>query len=173
MSEELRVPVVAAPSVADAVAGARVITLVTRATAPILHTDMVEPGSHINAVGAITPERAELDAGVVDRCDLIVTDSIDQARRLASELIEHWRDRPEAWDAMRPLSFVVAQDVGRPPGADLTLFRPMGIGLADVAIGARVLASAEAANAGRQLPQPEKAQPRLLSRLAAQEEARS
>ncbi len=47
-----------AASVEDAVAGAHIVTTATRATEPFLHAGSVEPGSLVNAVGAITPERA-------------------------------------------------------------------------------------------------------------------
>jgi ornithine cyclodeaminase len=117
---------IATDSVAAAVDGAGVVTTVTRATVPFLDASMVAGGTHVNAVGAITPERAELCPDLVDRC-LIVTDSVEQARRLASEV--------EGRDLV-PLSSLV----GRPrPAADVTLFKAMGIGLADVALGRAIL----------------------------------
>jgi len=41
-----------------------------------------------------------------------------------------------------------------PRFADVTLFRAMGIGLADVALGAEVVRRAAASGAGRPLPAP-------------------
>jgi ornithine cyclodeaminase len=120
------VEAIAADSVAAAVDGAGVVTTVTRATVPFLDASMVASGTHVNAVGAITPERAELCPDLVHRC-LVVTDSVEQARRLASEV--------EGRDLV-PLSSLV----GRPrPAADVTLFKAMGIGLADVALGRAIL----------------------------------
>ncbi len=69
---------------------------------------------------------AYLAADLVDRA-LVVVDSIEQARSLASE-----GDGRELW----PLSSLV----GAPrPAADITLFKAMGIGLADVALGRAIL----------------------------------
>lgn len=123
---ELLVEAVVTGSVAEAVDGAGVITTATRATEPFLAASMVASGAHVNAIGAITPERAELHADLVDR-SFVVTDSVDQARALAREV-----DGRE----LRALSSLV----GSPrPAADLTLFKAMGIGLADVALGRAIL----------------------------------
>jgi ornithine cyclodeaminase len=134
-----------AASAAEAVAGAPIVTTATRARSPILESAMVEAGTHINAVGAITPERGEVHPDVVSRCDVVAADSPAAASRLAREL---------AGVTTVPLSAIVAAGTGRPAGADLTLFRAMGIGLADVALGAELAARAGAAGAGRPVPQP-------------------
>jgi ornithine cyclodeaminase len=120
----------ACDSVEAAVDGAGVITTATRATAPFLEASMVAAGAHVNAIGAITPERAELAADLVDRA-LLVTDSVESAMRLAREVAD--RD-------LRPLSALLAD--GTRPEADVTVFKAMGVGLADVALGRAILEGA-------------------------------
>ncbi len=138
--------VVVAPAVADAVAGAGVVTTATRARSPIVSAAMLSTGAHVNAVGAITPDRAEIDIDVLDRCAVVAADDPDAARRLAREL---------AGDTtITPLSAIVAGGRGRPEGADVSLFRAMGIGLADVALGAELVRRAAASGTGRPLPGP-------------------
>lgn len=123
---DLLIEAVIADSVTEAVDGVGVITTATRATEPFLAGSMVAPGTHVNAIGAITPERAELFADLVDR-SFVVTDSVEQARALAREV-----DGRE----LHALSSLV----GSPrPAADLTLFKAMGIGLADIALGRAIL----------------------------------
>jgi alanine dehydrogenase len=128
---------------------------VSRATEPFLRSADVRPGTHVNAVGAITPERRELAPDVLERCTLIAADSVPAAVRLAREL------QDVAPDRIVPLSAVVAGTVGRPVDADLTLFKAMGIGLADLALGDEVLRRALSAGRGRPFPQPERLDPRL------------
>jgi alanine dehydrogenase len=123
---ELGVEAVDAASVVEAADGAGVVTTATRATEPLLHAAMVASGAHVNAIGAITPERAEIAADLVARA-FVVTDSIESARALASEVGD--RD-------LVALSSLVG---GARPAADVTLFKAMGIGLADVALGRAVL----------------------------------
>jgi ornithine cyclodeaminase len=121
-----RVDAIACGSVEAAVDGAGVITTATRATKAFLSSAMVETGAHVNAIGAITPERAEVAADLVHR-SLLVTDSVESAMRLAREVAD--RD-------LRPLSSLVGQ---ARPSVDVTVFKAMGIGLADVALGRAIL----------------------------------
>lgn len=141
-----------ADTVAEASAAADVVTTVSRARQPFLDASMVRAGAHINAVGAISPERAELDADLVEKAGVVVVDSEPAARRLAREV--------RGVDRLVPLSEVVDRDDAR-DGADLTVFKAMGIGLADLALGAEILDRARARGAGRPVPHPERAAPRL------------
>lgn len=124
--DELGVEAVECASMAEAADGAGVITTATRATEPFLRADDVQAGAHVNAVGAITPERAELTPDLIDRA-FIATDSIDSARALGAEV--RGRD-------LVALSSLVG---GPRPDADVTVFKAMGIGLADLALGRAVL----------------------------------
>lgn len=145
--------VVTAASVEAAVDGASIVTTATRAKEPFLDAAALEAGAHVNAIGAITPERRELTDDVVARCAVVAADSPDAARRLSAEV--------NTADSVRALSDVVAEAAGRPGGADLTLFKAMGIGLADVAVGVEVLERVRANGGGRTFPHPGKAQPKL------------
>lgn len=153
---DLGVKAVEAGTVAEAVADCPVVTTVTRAREPFLAAVDLAPGTHVNAVGAISPERRELDADVVPRCSVIAADSPDTARRLSTEVADAGE--------ITSLSALIAEEAHRPAGADLTLFKAMGIGLADLALGAEVLRRAAGAGAGRPLPHPTKTMPRLTRR---------
>ena len=69
-----------ASSVAQAVEGAAIVTLVTRATKPILASGMLAAGTHVNAVGAISPERTEFEPALLSRCAAVVADSVPQVQ---------------------------------------------------------------------------------------------
>ncbi|HEV2364737.1 MAG TPA: hypothetical protein VGS12_11140 [Caulobacteraceae bacterium] len=132
-----------------AVAGAPVITLITRATTPFLTADMPVRGAHINAMGAITPERREFHPELLGRCAVIAVDSVGQARTLAAELVGASGPPP-----LRPLADLVDAGGGRPPGADLTLFKSLGVGLADLALAEAMYRRAQTAKLGRTLARP-------------------
>lgn len=148
----LGVPCRPADTVEDAVAGADIVTLVTRATAPVLGSAMVEPGAHVNAIGAVTPERTEFEASLLDRCTRVVADSVEQARALASELRSYFGDDEDGWMSVVPLCDAVAGDERRPPDADVTLFKSLGLGLSDLAVGLAVLQRASDGELGLRLP---------------------
>jgi ornithine cyclodeaminase/alanine dehydrogenase-like protein (mu-crystallin family) len=154
-------PVVTAGSIAEAVEGATVVTVVTRATEPVLTANMLTRGAHINTVGAIVPSRAELAGDVLARASLIVADSVPQARKLSRELMDFFRDDAEGWARVRPLSSVVEARAPRAASDDLTVFKALGMGISDLALGIELYRRAVTSHLGRAFEHPQKVQPRL------------
>jgi len=162
-SVEAELGVRAAPfdSVPAAVEGASIITLVTRATEPFLSSAMVARGAHINAIGAVVPERIEFEPKMLARCAQVVADNIAQVRNLSSEFTAYYGSDERAWAAVTPLSAVIADKMKRPAGADLTMFKAMGMGISDLSLGVEVLRMADEKGLGRRIPHPVRAKPKL------------
>jgi len=159
--EELGVDAIEATSIADAVKDAPIVTAVTRAREPFLTSAMVARGAHVNAVGAITPGGAEIATDLVARCTRVVVDSPPQARRLSRELIDCYGTDEERWKTVRPLSAVVAARQPRTAADDLTLFKSLGMGISDLALGIEVYDRAIRQGVGRSFEHPKTAAPRL------------
>lgn len=159
VTAELGITAKAMRTVEEAVDGSSIVTLVTRARTPFLGPSMVIAGAHINAVGAIVRDRAEFDPALLDRCDVITADSVAQARELSSELRQHFQTDAD-WQRVEPLSEVIARRAERPAGADCTLLKAMGIGIADVALGNRCHELALRRGLGREIPIPRRVAPR-------------
>jgi ornithine cyclodeaminase len=155
------IALVEARSVEEAVKDAPIVTLVTRARTPVLTARMIAPGTHLNAVGAITPEREEFTQDVFDRVSAIAVDMVDSVKSLSAEFQKRFGSGD--WSSVRPLSELVAAKARRPKGADVTLFKAMGMGLSDLALGIEILNRVRARNGGRPFPHPKPAQPRLVS----------
>jgi alanine dehydrogenase len=166
---ELGLEAIEAPSAAAAVEGAPIVTLVTRATAPIVAAGMLARGAHVNAIGAITLEREELAQDVFGRASRIAVDSLPAAQRLSKELAARFGGPGAAWDAVLPLARVVATGARRRAGEDLSIFKAMGMGISDLALGAELYARAVRAGKGRPFPHPQRAKPciRVSKRAAA------
>jgi ornithine cyclodeaminase len=147
-----------AASVEAALDGAPIVTLVTRARQPFLSAGLLGRGTHLNAVGAITPEREEFTQDVFDRTDAIAVDNLGSVQALSAEFRRRFA---EDWSAVRPLSALVAGGMRRPPAADLTLFKAMGMGLSDLALGIEILTRVRQSGGGRPLPHPQRMAPRL------------
>lgn len=147
-----------AATVADAVRDADVVTLVTRATAPFLTSAMVARGTHVNALGAITPERAEFEAGLLGRCAVLAVDNLDQVRALSSEFRAYFNAPGRDESRVTRLSALLAGGQTRPKDADLTLFKAMGMGISDLAVGLRCYRRAVERGVGRTMPHPERAE---------------
>ena len=161
LRSELRRDVLDAGSVAQAVAGAPIVTLATRATAPILEAAALAGAAHVNAIGAISPERAEIARDVLERAQRVVVDDVPAARGLSRELGEFFGGSDASWKAVETLAQVVAQR--RPPSeGGLTLFKAMGTGVADLALGVEVLHRVRRAGGGREIAERSRMRPRLL-----------
>lgn len=157
--DELGLECRATASVEEAVAGAGIVTLVTRATEPVLTERMVEPGVHVNAVGAIDLARREFEPGILDRCATVATDSLSQVRNLSSELRQCFGDDPGAWARVRELGDVVAGGTGGRDPSAVTMFKGMGSGVEDLALGSAVLE--RLGSASRVIERHGRAAPRL------------
>lgn len=121
---------------ADAAVGqADIVSCATPSTEPLFDPRSVRPGTHVNAVGAFTPEMAELAPGLVERA-YIVVDDVDAAAAEAGDLIRADRE-PNA--TLRDLL-----DGHAPPiREDVTVFKSVGVAAQDVAAAGRALANAE------------------------------
>jgi ornithine cyclodeaminase len=133
--DQLGLVVDVAPTIEAATAGAAIVTVVTRARDPFLGIDHLAVGAHLNAVGALLPDNAELRPGVLAAADVIATDSVENARRASREFREHFG---EDQGAPTPLADVVAGKTTRPERPRLTVFKSVGMGLSDLAV-ARLL----------------------------------
>jgi ornithine cyclodeaminase len=154
------IALVDAESVEQAVKDAPIVTAVTRAREPIITARMLAKGTHFNAVGAITPEREEFTQDVFDRVDQIAVDMVESVKSLSAEFRKRFVDGD--WSKVRPLSELVAAKSTRPQHADLTLFKAMGMGLSDLALGIEILSRVRSTGGGRAFPHPKPAQPRLI-----------
>lgn len=162
LRKEFELEVTPARSVADAVKDANVITVVTRATEPVLSAEMIDRGAHVNAIGAIVPSRAEIAANVLARCSRIVVDSVAQAQKLSRELIQFMGppDR-EGWKQVMSLAELVTARESRAPGDDITLFKSLGMGISDLALGIQLYQKALERGLGLELSHPQRVPPRL------------
>jgi len=158
--EKFDIEIVEAQSVESAAADAQVVTTVTRATQAFLPASALARGAHVNAVGAITEERIELADDVFARCTRAVVDDPGAAKRLSTEFMRAFGTR-DAWNEVTPLCDVVAQGLARTSADDLTVFKAMGMGVSDLALGMRLYELARNAGFGAPLPQPRREPPRL------------
>jgi alanine dehydrogenase len=149
--------VVEKDSVEDAVKDAPIITTVTRAKEPFLTADMITPGTHLNAAGAIITGFAEITSDVVARADKVVVDNLEGCRADSRELQSFYDAEGGDWNDVIELSQIVGRGDKRPAGTDLTLFKWMGVGLADLAAGIEIFNRATAKGMGRALPHPGRA----------------
>jgi alanine dehydrogenase len=147
-------------SLADAVKNAGILTLITRARAPFLDASMIARGTHINAAGAILPGNSEFHPSLFERATLIAVDSVANARKASTEFREHFGTDDENWSKVRTLGALLAQHPQRAADTDLTLFKPMGMGLSDLCVAALVYEQVLARGTGVALDRGQRQPPR-------------
>jgi ornithine cyclodeaminase/alanine dehydrogenase-like protein (mu-crystallin family) len=127
-----------------AVEGASIIATATWAKDPVIESEWVMPGAHINAMGSNHPQRRELPAALVERADVIVVDAMDAAKVEAGDLLMTWGRDP--WpDKVLELKDAVA----RVDEAHVTVFKSVGLGVEDVTAAGYVYEQAMARGLGR------------------------
>lgn len=136
-AEPLGVLVQAAHSAEEAVRGADIIVTATNSREPVLEAGWVAPGVHINAMGSNQSKRRELPAELVRRAELIVADSVEQARIESGDLLMALDEA--GWQRVHELKDVTARP--EPAGA-ITIFKSNGLAVEDVAAAAHVYESA-------------------------------
>jgi len=161
VESELGIEAIAAASIEEAVRQVPIVTVVTRATQPIVSAVMLDRGTHINTIGAIVPSRAELAADVLARSTAVVADSVPQAQKLSREMIEFFGPGPDNWNGVASLASLVASGRIRADNDDLTVFKSLGMGISDLSLGIELYRRAREKGLGREFPHPKKIAPRL------------
>jgi len=106
--------------------------------------------------------RAEIAPDVLERCDRIVVDSVSQAQKLSRELIDFFGTADQdGWQRVKSLANLVAAGETRVAQDDLTLFKSLGMGISDLALGIELYQKARAMGLGREFAQPQRVTPRL------------
>ena len=148
---------VALSSAEEATDHAGVVVTATRAGEPLVRASMLAERAHVNAVGAITPECAELEPTVIARARRVVSDDVAAARARA-------RRELSATDAPHLVSLanLVAGKCG-PASGGLSVFKPVGSAITDLALAELVIQRARAKGLGRPLTTSANAEPRIWS----------
>jgi alanine dehydrogenase len=153
MEKELGVEVVPVPSGEACVADADVVVTITKSAEPVCRAAWLAPGAHVNAAGANSADRREVDAETVLRAAVKLTDHLEQAKVEAGEFRDLVAAGKLAWSDIRELGeLVTGKAKGRTSASELTLFKSLGIALEDVAFAELVYRRALAAKAGRPIP---------------------
>ena len=152
MAEELGITVEAVASAEDAVAQAQIVCAITNSREPVFDGTKLTPGTHVNAAGSNGWIRREVDDETIKRSDLVVVDSLSDAKNECGELIWAAERRIFRWETAVELRDVAGGRVaGRPSPRAITLFESQGLAIEDVAAGMHVYRKAQERGIGREV----------------------
>jgi len=152
MSKVCEIEVVPVAKAEEAAREHDIVITATSAREPVLMGEWVSPGQHLNIVGSNFIAKSEIDVEVVRRANLICIDSRDQGKLEAGDFSAALDQRVIDWYDIQDLGCIVANRIpGRESPEDVTLFKSLGIGLEDIAVGAVVFELAKQAGLGKWL----------------------
>lgn len=136
----------------EAVRGCDIVCAATTTKEPVVRADWLEPGMHVNSVGANAPVKREVESAAFARCR-VVLDFREQVLGEAGDLMAAIRDGEFEADSIHAeLGDIVAGRVaGRESPEDITLFKSVGVAIEDVACAAFVHEQAKERGLGRTL----------------------
>ena len=152
MGQGLAIEVNVAGTPSEAVAQADVICTATTSSAPVFADTDVRPGTHINAVGAYTPQMQEIPGETVQRAKVVI-DHREASLAEAGDLLipledgvieeEHiYAELGEICAGLKP---------GRTSPDEVTLFKSVGVAVQDVAAASAVLRAAKRRGLGTEV----------------------
>jgi ornithine cyclodeaminase len=130
---ESGLPAEAAPSLSAALAHADIVTCATTAREPVLRSEWIRAGTHIDLVGGFTRDMREADDDLVARASVFV-DTHAGALAEAGDLVQPIERGRVAKDHVRAelATLVRGEDSGRRAADEVTLFKSVGTALEDL-----------------------------------------
>jgi ornithine cyclodeaminase/alanine dehydrogenase len=134
-SEKLGVNVEVLSSADDVVERSDVVVTSTTSSTPVFSSSSLRKGTHLNVIGAFTPETREVDSETVKKACLFV-DSYEGALREAGDLLIPMEEGVISREDIRAeLSEVVTGVMpGRATEDEITLFKSVGFAIEDAAV---------------------------------------
>lgn len=136
LQAELGISCAVAPSPEAVCAEAEIITTVTPSTSPVLQAAWIRPGTHINAFGADTRGKQELDTRILAGGALLVVDDLAQCTVMGET--QHLPGDPAAYVHATLGQVVTGERPGRTDEAQVTVFDATGVSVQDLIV-ARML----------------------------------
>ena len=136
MGEKLGLDVKAVDNAKKAVEGADIVVTVTPSREPIVKSEWIRPGVHINAIGADAPGKEELDPELLKRAKIVV-DDLEQASHSGEINVPLAKGIITKEDIWAELGDVVAGlKPGRTSPDDITIFDSTGLAIQDAVTAA-------------------------------------
>jgi alanine dehydrogenase len=145
----------AVPDATDAVGAATVVLAAARSRAelPILHGDWLAPEVSVVSIGSTVPSQREIDVTVVQACDLIVCDAVDEVVEQTGDMLAAARAGIAFGDRTFSLHQLVSGQLDeRLARAPRRLFKSVGGGVQDVVVAEVIVR--RALEAGLTVPLP-------------------
>ncbi|MGC9517414.1 MAG: alanine dehydrogenase [Methanomicrobiales archaeon] len=133
ISKKFGIEASAVYNVKDAVTGADVVTTTTPSRLPIVKSEWVEEGTHINAIGADAPGKQELESELLLKSKIVI-DEWEQATHSGEINVPLERGVIKKEDVYSKLGdIIINKKPGRDNEQEITVFDSTGLAVQDIA----------------------------------------
>jgi ornithine cyclodeaminase/alanine dehydrogenase-like protein (mu-crystallin family) len=151
LDREVRPHVLAAATVAEAVAGADIVATCTASPSPLVEAGQLGPGATVISIGSITPDRSEVGLGVL--AGTVVVDHPPAALDHAGPVIQALAAGLLRQSDLVGLGEVAAGHLpGRQGPDDLVFYNSLGLGVQDAAAAWAIVERARRLGVGTRVP---------------------
>jgi len=126
----------AAVSAQEAVEQVDLVICATNSKTPVLETNWLSPGTHVNALGPKILNAHELPTDIAGRVTFLATDSIEQANGYPEP---HFLAGTSAWRRLQDLATLVAAPAQARPDDGISLFSSCGLAGTEILVAAHLL----------------------------------
>ena len=140
----------AAPSFEEAVRGADVVAATTHATEPVVLREWLEPGAHVNSVGANPAGAGEVDPAIVRDAAVVAVEYRESTLAPPPAGASEFRDGAPP-EVVELGELVAGTKQGRTSPEQISLYKSVGVAVQDAAAAALVLAAAREQSVGREV----------------------
>ncbi|MEO0636842.1 MAG: ornithine cyclodeaminase family protein [Pseudomonadota bacterium] len=136
-STELRVE--ATGDLPAAIRSADLVSAATLSTEPLIFADDVQPGTHVDLVGAFSPDMRESEGRLLGLAE-VYADTMAGVESEAGDVIQAVRENHLAFAEIKADLFDLARGhhPGRSPETDITVFKSVGAAIEDLAAAAAI-----------------------------------
>ncbi len=147
--KNLQIPVKVMANPRDVVIDSDILVTVTTSVVPVFDGHDLKTGTHINAVGAFTPEMREIDEMTVKKSKIVV-DTYEGCMAEAGDLLIPMRDGKLSKESIYADlgEIVLGQKPGRIKEEEITLFESVGFALEDLVTACLAYQKAKAKGVG-------------------------
>lgn len=133
MGAETGIEVIAAGEAESAVRQADIICCATTSAGPVFDAGWVQPGAHVNGIGAFRLGMVEIPPGLFSRALVVAVDSRSAARAEAGDVVAAIEAGLLTEDALVEIGSVEEDWADERPADAITVFKSVGLAIQDVA----------------------------------------
>jgi len=135
MAADLSIPVTANSDPVETVRNVDIVATATTSTQPVIKGEWIQSSTHINAIGANTPSKREIDGPTLKKAKIVV-DFRQQVLEEGGDIIDAIRTGFIGEDGIYAElgEIVTGKKQGRAHEDEITLFKSVGVAIQDIAV---------------------------------------